>query len=136
MAVSIEDLAPGRNIVDVAAVDAAGNEGPITSIVTYSDTDTPTISIVTPTPGQIVRSSTRFSVIATDSAGITSVRYEVDGVPVGFSTKSPYSLTADLSAFLGGSHTLSAYRHGHDRPDRRPRALASCSTRPCLASPA
>ncbi len=108
MGVSIEDLPAGKNIIGVAAVDAAGNEGPITSLTSYVDTDTPTISIVSPAPGQVVRSRVAASVDATDTGGISGVRYEVDGTTIGVSTVAPYSMTLDLSDFSDGRHVLKA----------------------------
>ncbi len=108
MFTSVESLLPGRHVVDVSCMDAAGNEGPKKSIVMYSDPDTPTISIVTPKSGQTVPRKVLMSVVASDAGGIQNVRYEVDGVLVGKSAKAPYSITADLRYFKQGRHTLTA----------------------------
>lgn len=108
MAASFEDLAPGKSTIGVAAMDAAGNEGPITNIVTFSDPDTPTISIVTPKAGQSVPRRFLVSVNTTDLGGVQEVRYEVDGAFIGKSVRAPYSLTADLDGFAQGRHTLKA----------------------------
>lgn len=109
MGASIEDLVPGKNVIGIACMDYAGNEGPVRQIVTYSDPDTPTISVKKPSAGQSIGHVAQFSVNASDKAGITSVRYQVDGVNVGSSTGAPYSLKKELTGFSAGSHTVTVY---------------------------
>jgi hypothetical protein len=109
MAASIEDLVPGKNVIGISCMDYAGNEGPVREIVVYSDPDTPTVSVTRPTKGQTIGSVAKLSVNATDKAGVTAVRYEVDGTRVGTTAQAPFAVTADLADFSAGSHVLTAF---------------------------
>lgn len=107
MSLTIEDLPIGLHTIEVTAVDHAGNESVKSAKAQIGvDVDTPKISIVAPTSGGTVGASPTFQVKTTDGAGISSVRYFVDGVPVGIATTAPYSKKVDLSLFSNGTHTL------------------------------
>jgi len=114
MSLTVEDLGPGRHTVQVAAVDRALNEGPKSTPVTfYVDSDTPAVSITSPSStGMRVGSSYTVKAVATDGAGITSIEFKVDGVVMGTmsppspATRFDASRKLDLSSFGSGTHTL------------------------------
>jgi len=106
--VTIEDLPAGASSLGVTVVDRATNRSTTSTVKALVDFDTPKIAISSPSSGGYVPSKSTFKASATDAAGITQVRYYVDGVFLGASTKSPFSLSADLSSFSNGTHTLKA----------------------------
>ncbi|TLM73004.1 MAG: hypothetical protein FDZ70_08010, partial [Actinobacteria bacterium] len=108
---TISSFHPGMNTLEVACVDFAGNIGPRTSYSFYSDTDTPTISILTPaSAGATLGLTPFFSVDATDRAGIQRVTFSVDSTGIATMTAAPFDYRATLStaAYAEGTHTFSA----------------------------
>lgn len=105
--VTIESLPAGKHTIGVRAVDRATNAGPTSSIVIYSDPDTPTITITRPSGSWIgVKPALRVS--ASDRGGIQHVVYKLDGRTIATSMVSPYSANPSLSSFPAGKHVLSA----------------------------
>lgn len=103
---TIEDLMGGKHVIDVVAVDRATNRSAKARTYYYSDPDTPTVSITVPEPGSRMPLTSTFKVDAYDEAGLQWVKYYVDGVLIGTTTKAPYSLTKNMSAFANGTRTL------------------------------
>ena len=107
-AVTIENLGAGQHTFAVQAVDRAGNVGSATSTVVYSDPDTPTITITSPT-GSVVGVRPTVSATAADQGGVVSVIFKLDGTTLAMETAAPYSTTVDLSGFSAGvAHDLTA----------------------------
>jgi hypothetical protein len=106
--VTIENLPTGRHVVSVQAVDRATNVGTATSTVVYSDPDTPTVSITSPS-GSALGVNPKLTAVAGDKGGIVSVVFRLDGSTLATYTTAPYSGTADLSGFsTGAGHVLTA----------------------------
>ncbi|MDO8964078.1 MAG: Ig-like domain-containing protein [Coriobacteriia bacterium] len=104
--VTAEDLAPGRHTLQVSAVDRAENEGAKSAAaVFYSDPDTPTVSITSPTGSHVGRIGV-FSADATDAGGMRDVTFLIDGEPIGTDSSAPYSLTKDMLSYPDKSYTL------------------------------
>jgi hypothetical protein len=73
----------------------------------------PTVSVTAPTSGATVSGTATLSATATDSVGIASVQFEVDGNALGSpvlvpASGSTYSTTWDTTSAGNGSHTISA----------------------------
>jgi len=101
-------IRPGRNRIEVVAVDRATNRSAPQVVYFNSDTDTPTISVSAPRANALVPAVSTFSVVASDAAGIRDVRFHIDGRLVHTDTSAPYSASLNLSAFPNGTRTFSA----------------------------
>ena len=123
--VDVSATSNGTHSLTAKAYDAAGNVTTSTAVsITVSnsggaDTTPPTVSVSSPTAGQILSNdlnnthfnSTAYSVTATaaDASGIKQVSFKVDGTAVGTpDTASPYTYTLNLSTLSCGTHTISA----------------------------
>ena len=111
--ITVEDMPPGKHKISIVAVDRATNEGPAASTYFYSDPDFPGLVIQNPAAASTkLNAKSALSAEATDSAGISSVKFAIDGITVG--TVRPASLTTDYTAkftpkwsqFTNGTHTL------------------------------
>ncbi len=71
------------------------------------DTTAPTVAAVQ-APAATVNRTVTLSVTATDSVGVTAVRFFVDGVLLGADTTAPFSMAWDTSGEAEGDHTLTA----------------------------
>ncbi|MDH4124488.1 MAG: CHRD domain-containing protein [Gammaproteobacteria bacterium] len=71
------------------------------------DTTAPVVNAVQ-APAANVNRTVTLTVTATDSVGVTAVRFFVDGVLLGTDTTAPYSIAWDTSAATEGDHTLTA----------------------------
>jgi hypothetical protein len=112
-AVSLSSLSPGTTYhFQIQSTDAAGatvTSGDMT-LATLVGNVQPTVSIVSPAPGATL-SGTNVVIDATasDSLGITSVQFKVDGANVGSPvTVSPYTYSLNTTLFSNGAHTLTA----------------------------
>lgn len=101
-------IRPGRNRIEVVAVDRATNRSAPQVVYFNSDTDTPTISVSAPSANALVPAVSTFSVVASDAAGIRDVKFHIDGNLVHTDTSAPYSARLNLSAFPNGTRTFSA----------------------------
>ena len=74
------------------------------------DTAPPTVSVVTPAPGETVSGSATVSATAGDNVGVVGVQFKVDGAnPVNEKiTSPPYSFVWNTAAAANGSHVLTA----------------------------
>jgi hypothetical protein len=111
---TLTGLSAGIHRVQVGAFDKAGNRSlPSTTVYAKVDMASPGVRVVSPASGATIGLKPELSAYATDAAGVASVQFKVDGVSVGKLTPStqPRSylakLTADLSGFSSGTHTLS-----------------------------
>lgn len=104
--VTVEDLPAGESTIEVITVDRATNESTPRTVKAYVDPDSPTLSISSPSSNGLVSAKPKLSVVASDAAGISKVRYYVDDQWVGTSATKPFSLSPDLSSFTSGTHTL------------------------------
>ncbi len=103
---TLEDLPGGKHAVDLIVIDRALNESAKARTYYYSDPDTPTVSVTVPAAGERMPRNSTFKVNAFDEAGLQWVKYYVDGVLIGTTSTSPYSLTKNMSAFANGTRTL------------------------------
>ena len=73
------------------------------------DTTAPTATLTAPAPlaagltGMVALSAT-----ATDDVGVTSVEFQIDGLPLASDTSAPYAATIDAGLFTTGQHVLRA----------------------------
>lgn len=106
--ITVEELPAGESQVEVITVDRATNESLPVKFQAKVDTDTPVVKIVAPARGALTPAAASFSVDASDSAGVSRVKYYVDNVFVGESKKQPFTLKVSLASFANGPHTLKA----------------------------
>ncbi|MFA5843657.1 MAG: Ig-like domain-containing protein [Coriobacteriia bacterium] len=125
--VSIEDLQAGRNRIGVRCIDYAGNSGPWTYGYANVDTDTPVIRSMSPAGG-VISGTHAFTVDAFDSAGISAVRFEIDGAFVASDTTAPFAVNVNTRTLSNGTHSFTArvYDMIGDRPGTaRPHVASS-----------
>lgn len=98
----------------VAAYDAAGNfsaQSPKATATTMASSTGPTVTITAPASGATVNGSVTVSANASDTAGIASVQFQLDGSNLGTAVPGPgpaFSTTWNSATISNGSHTLSA----------------------------
>ena len=85
-----------------------GTPADITPFQLSSARAQPTVSIASPANGATVSGSVAVSANASDSAGVSSVQFSVDGMLEATSTSAPYDWNWDTSSVSAGSHTISA----------------------------
>ena len=97
----------------VRATDAAGNlqtaaAMSFTTLALQPDTTAPAVVLVRPTAGNIA-GTVLVEATATDTRGVVSVQFTVDGTPVGAArTSTPYTLSLDTTTLSDGAHTIAA----------------------------
>ena len=73
------------------------------------DTESPIVSIATPTSGQILSGTVTISSNATDNVGVAGVQFKLDGNNIGTEViNSPFSYSLDTTILSDGSYNLSA----------------------------
>jgi hypothetical protein len=73
------------------------------------DTTLPSVTITIPSNGSTVSRVVTITAQATDNVGVTKVEFYVDGVKIGESTSSPYTMTWDTYPYSDGTlHNLIA----------------------------
>ncbi|HET8581077.1 MAG TPA: peptidoglycan-binding protein [Candidatus Paceibacterota bacterium] len=72
------------------------------------DTVKPTATLTAPLSGSVVSgASVSLAATASDNVGLASLRFSVDGAPIGTpGTASPYSITWDSTGVTDGAHTI------------------------------
>jgi hypothetical protein len=103
--------APGRYYYRVMAADAEGNTGTPTAQreVVVTDTTPPTVAVTAPANAATISGTTTATATATDSVGVQSVQFTVDGNPLGAAdTSAPYSIQADTRVLSDGGHVVRA----------------------------
>lgn len=91
----------------VSACGGGGNSGRRPPPPPPVDTTAPIVAAVQAPAGNVNR-TVALTVTATDSVGVTAVRFFVDGVLLGSDTTAPYSMAWDTSGEAEGDHTLTA----------------------------
>jgi hypothetical protein len=102
--VPINDTAPTGdqwNLVAVEVLPAPSLPPP--------DTSPPLVSVSDPEPGDTVGGIVAVGAVAADNVGVTSVRFAIDGEPLGAPITAPPFMTQwDTRAFAPGLHTITA----------------------------
>jgi chitodextrinase len=98
---------------NVAAFDAAGNTSPQSSPASANtlagSTQGPTVSITSPTNGQVLSGPVTITAEAADNLGVAGVQFYLDGTALGQdSTTAPYSTTWNTIQATNASHVLTA----------------------------
>jgi hypothetical protein len=76
---------------------------------TLKDTTAPTVSIVSPAAGATLSGTVNLTANASDSVGVSSVQFKVDGTNSGPSlTAAPYTTSLNTTTLSNGNHTLTA----------------------------
>jgi hypothetical protein len=108
-------FANGSATLSAVAVDAAGNVGTATQIVTISngvapspDVTAPIVSFTAPSSGATLSGTATVTANASDAVGVSSVQFKVGSTIIATDTTSPYSATFDTTAYANGSVTLTA----------------------------
>jgi hypothetical protein len=101
-------VSEGPHTLSAKAYDAAGNIGTSSSVTVSVDNTDPTVSITSPTSGQLVSGSTAVTATAADNNAVTKVEFYVDGNLKTTDTSSPYSYSWDTTTIADGSHALTA----------------------------
>ena len=98
----LDDTSPTSDRWNLAAVEVRpASEMP--------DTEPPTVSMVNPTPGEIVSNNVAVSADAMDNIGVASVQFYLDGQPLGAPvTKLPYAIKWNTTEVADGAHILTA----------------------------
>jgi YVTN family beta-propeller protein len=98
----------GTHTVKAVARDAAGNTATSTRTVTV-DNAKPSVSLTGPANGATVSGTVSLSATASDNAGVTGVKFLVDGAVVGAEdTTSPYGVSWNTTLVSNGMHTVTA----------------------------
>ena len=93
---------------------AAGSATATSNDQTFStpastDTTLPSIAITSPAAGATLSGNVNVTAAASDSVGLATVQFRVDGGNVGASlTAAPYAYTLNTATLSNGSHTISA----------------------------
>jgi len=108
---TLENFGPGTHLVQVSAVDRAGNEGALSDPVTVRMIATPEVSIISPAAaGEVLTTPSPLRALVNDAAGVLDVTFSVDGTPVRtFTPSTPGAkslLCAMYQPLTGGTHTL------------------------------
>ncbi|MEM2174762.1 MAG: Ig-like domain-containing protein, partial [Candidatus Micrarchaeia archaeon] len=98
----------GIHTITVKGKDLAENEG-IASIQVNVDNTPPSVSITSPTDGEIVSGDVTIEVSADDTNGIQKVEFYIDNVKVGDDSSSPYTYTWNTDNLqYNSTHTIKA----------------------------
>ena len=101
-------LGAGTYYYRVVAADAAGNSSPASNQA-IGDLAGPTVSLTAPAAGATLANAVTVRANASDTAGVQSVQFTLDGVNLGApDTTSPYTLSWNTRSTTNGSHTLTA----------------------------
>jgi hypothetical protein len=101
--VTLSDTAPSSDQWNMAAVEVLSGTGP------PPDKTPPSVSITNPAAGQIVSGKVPVAASASDNDAVASVRFFLDGAPLGGPvTSPPYAIQWDTTLAAAGSHVLTA----------------------------
>ena len=104
----------GAHTLTAIATDGAGNAATSRAVTVrvnnpVSDTTPPAVAITSPVGAATVSGSVMIAANATDSVGVASVQFQVDGVNVGgLEGATPYAYTWDTTKVSNGPHRLDA----------------------------
>ncbi len=112
---SVNGIADGPHRLTVVSTDAAGNKATSEPTDFTVDNTPPVGFTVAPTANQRVSGPITFKAHASDSYGVKSVQFLVDGAPAGAAVTQPetggqyvYSRSFDTTPLTSGVHTVSA----------------------------
>ncbi len=92
--------------------DSLGNVGTSTLVnflVNNADVTPPTVSILTPTAGQVASSTLQLTATSSDASGVAGVKFYVDNVLVGTEdTAAPYAAAFLTTTVADGAHSVIA----------------------------
>lgn len=97
-----------ENLLQVFATAAAGmglTSAPREVAVIHDD-QPPSIELVTPKEGSLVRGTIAAEVASVDASGIAEVEFRLDGSPIGLDTTAPFRIALDTKAVADGAKTL------------------------------
>jgi hypothetical protein len=94
----------GHNTISVQVIDYAGNVSAPTYAYVDIDHDIPTVTINTPSANELLAGTVDFSADAQDGAGISQVKFDIDGVTRQATASS--TMHFDTHALSKGAHTL------------------------------
>jgi Big-like domain-containing protein/lysyl oxidase len=102
--VSIDDVAPTTDQWNLVAVEVLpGSSSP------PPDTAPPQVSVSDPEAGETVSGIVAIGAVAADNVGVTSVRFKIDGEPLGAPiTAPPFMAQWDTRTYAPGQHTITA----------------------------
>lgn len=108
--ISVPLHANAENHLLIFATGAAGRgltSAPVEVTVIHDDRP-PSIELLTPKAGTLVRDTIAAEIFAVDANGIAEVEFRMDGSFVGLDAVAPFRLTLDTKAVADGPRTLSA----------------------------
>lgn len=96
------------NTLQLFATTAAGDglTSTPTRLTVIHDDLPPTVSIASPAAAALLRGTSPFTALASDSNGIGLVTLRVDGVTLSATNAAPFSTSLDTTTLTDGSHTL------------------------------
>jgi chitodextrinase len=100
----------------VAAFDGSGNLSAQSAAVPATtqdapppDTTPPTVSLTSPSDGEVVNSTVTVAANASDNVAVVGVQFKLDGANLGAEdAAAPYSVSWDTTTASNGTHTISA----------------------------
>jgi hypothetical protein len=104
--VPVTGLHQGSNTVAVAALDRAGNLSAKASGTVKVDSIAPTVTISSPKNRTVVGAHPTFTAVPSDAAGISKVVFQIDSLAPTTVTRSPWSITPNLTSLSNTSHVL------------------------------
>jgi hypothetical protein len=111
-------LANGNHTLTAVATDKSSNKGTSAGVsinVNNAAANKPTVSVISPLAGTVVSGTITVSATASDSKGIASVQFQLDGSNLGVAgTSPPYSQSWNTTAAADGTHTLTAVATSSD----------------------
>jgi hypothetical protein len=72
------------------------------------DTTAPSVSVSSPAAGATVRGTVQVEASASDNVGVSQVRFELDGQPLGTDSSAPFAVSWDTTTASAGPHQLRA----------------------------
>ena len=107
---TLATLADGQHVFAVRATDPAGNVDATPATKTFTvDTLGPQVAVTSPTLNQIVSGTINFAATATDTVGVTGVKWYIDEVEVASDYNgAPWTKTWNTTAVADGSHKVFA----------------------------
>jgi subtilisin family serine protease len=100
----------GSHVLTAVARDVQGNQTAASVTVTVAnDTAAPTVELTSPEVGAVVGGTLTVSAAVSDDVGVVSVRFLLDGAPLGEEQIEPaWEVVWDTTAGADGAHTLTA----------------------------
>lgn len=120
----------GSHVLVAKATDNSNNQATSASVsVTVSNNSQaarPTLSITSPSAGAVVSGSVTVNASASDSSGINSVQFLIDGSNLGSATTvPPYSQSWNSTSVADGPHTVSAVATSNSPSETRAAATVT-----------